>query len=324
MQQPLVPIVAQPLLSQNMGILVTFYSYKGGVGRTMALANIAVLMTAWGKRVLVVDWDLEAPGVEHFLAERAELASIQQGKGLIELLTELSEGTGVSDDVWRPLLQRISVPEVETPLFLLTAGARSHGYFKNVRKLDMKSFYEDRNGGHLIQGLRSAWRSHFEFVLVDSRTGITDIGGICTIQLPDILALVFTATEQSLEGAVDVAKKAASERQKLPFDRSIVPAVPIPSRFDTQTEREISQCWLERFETALAPLYGQWLPNTIDRRKFLERTKIPYVPYYSFGEAAGRRAGHHRFSRFRVCVRNGGSTHCERSSARRNPDGKPR
>jgi Mrp family chromosome partitioning ATPase len=104
-----------------MGTLVTFYSYKGGVGRTMALANIAVLMAAWGKRVLVVDWDLEAPGVEHFLAERAELASIQQGKGLIELLTELSEGTGVSDDVWRPLLQRISVPEVQAPIFLLTA-----------------------------------------------------------------------------------------------------------------------------------------------------------------------------------------------------------
>lgn len=268
-----------------MGTLVTFYSYKGGVGRTMTLANIAALMAAWGRKVLVVDWDLEAPGVEHFLAGRDELAPIQQRKGLIELLTQLSEGIGVSDAVWKPMLQQLRVPKVRNPISLLTAGARSHGYFRNVRKLDVKSFYEDRNGGHLIEGLRSAWRANFDFVLVDSRTGITDIGGICTIQLPDILVLVFTATDQSLQGAVDVAKKAAIERQKLPFDRSVVPALPIPSRFDTQTEQKIAQDWLSRFESALAPLYAQWLPKEIDRRKFLERTKIPYTPYYSFGEA---------------------------------------
>ena len=49
-----------------MSAIVTFYSYKGGVGRTMALANVAVLLSQWGKKVLMVDWDLEAPGLEHF------------------------------------------------------------------------------------------------------------------------------------------------------------------------------------------------------------------------------------------------------------------
>ena len=52
-----------------MGTLITFYSYKGGVGRTMALANVATLLATWGKSVLVIDWDLEAPGIEHFLAQ---------------------------------------------------------------------------------------------------------------------------------------------------------------------------------------------------------------------------------------------------------------
>jgi MinD-like ATPase involved in chromosome partitioning or flagellar assembly len=43
-----------------MSRLITFYSYKGGVGRTFALANIAVLLAKRGRKVLVIDWDLEA------------------------------------------------------------------------------------------------------------------------------------------------------------------------------------------------------------------------------------------------------------------------
>ena len=48
------------------GTVITFYSYKGGTGRTMALANIAWILAANGKRVLAVDWDLEAPGLHRF------------------------------------------------------------------------------------------------------------------------------------------------------------------------------------------------------------------------------------------------------------------
>src|SRR6266404_1163377 len=269
-----------------MGTLITFYSYKGGVGRTMAVANIATLLAMWGRRVLVVDWDLEAPGIEHFFFAKPELARIHQRKGLIDLLSELSERTetNVPNDAWSGLLVEAHIPKVDSPVHLLTAGARSQGYFRNVRQLDVKSFYEEKNGGYIIESLRNGWKSDFDFVLVDSRTGITDIGGICTIQLPDILAVVFAATEQSLVGAVEVAAKASVERQKLPFDRSMVPTFPVPSRFDTQTEQKIARDWLGRFEVAVSPLYNQWLPKAINRREFLELTKIPYAPYFSFGE----------------------------------------
>lgn len=140
-------------------------------------------------------------------------------------------------------------------------------------------------GGYAVEQLRGAWKSKFDFILVDSRTGITDIGGICTIQLPDILALVFTATYQSLFGAVDVANKAAIERQKLPFDRAQMPVFPLPSKFDTQTEHQIARKWLSMFEKAASPFYDSWLPAGLKRRDFLEVTKIPYTPYFSFGES---------------------------------------
>lgn len=47
----------------SAGTVVTFYSYKGGVGRTLALANIGVLLAKWSYRVLAVAWDLEGPGL---------------------------------------------------------------------------------------------------------------------------------------------------------------------------------------------------------------------------------------------------------------------
>jgi cellulose biosynthesis protein BcsQ len=268
-----------------MGTLITFYSYKGGVGRTMALANIATLLSQWGKKVLVVDWDLEAPGVEHFFfqTQAAELAAIQQKAGLIDLLTELQEKRA-NKDKWRNLIIEAKIPGTNCRIFLLTAGARNDDYFRSVRHLDVKEFYEEKDGGNIIESLRKQWRSEFDFVLVDSRTGVTDIGGICTIQLPDILALVFTATWQSLSGAVRIAIDAAEKRQHLPFDRSQIPILPLPSRFDTQTEHKVAQEWLERFEGSLASFYDAWLPLGTNRRDFLTATKIPYTPYFSFGE----------------------------------------
>jgi len=47
--------------------LFTFYSFKGGVGRSMALMNVAYTLAGRGRHVLVVDMDLEAPGLSGFL-----------------------------------------------------------------------------------------------------------------------------------------------------------------------------------------------------------------------------------------------------------------
>ena len=49
-----------------MMYITTFYSFKGGVGRTMALVNVAYELVRRGRRVLAVDFDLEAPGLETF------------------------------------------------------------------------------------------------------------------------------------------------------------------------------------------------------------------------------------------------------------------
>ncbi|MDT7777967.1 MAG: hypothetical protein QOC99_479 [Acidobacteriota bacterium] len=73
-------------------MIYTFYSYKGGVGRSMALANVAKWFYLHGLRVVIVDWDLEAPGLENFFFDpeepsgREQIQRVQDCPGLIDLL----------------------------------------------------------------------------------------------------------------------------------------------------------------------------------------------------------------------------------------------
>lgn len=58
------------------GKVITFYSYKGGTGRSMALANVACLLAQAAQQgqapgnILIVDWDLEAPGLHRFFRDQ--------------------------------------------------------------------------------------------------------------------------------------------------------------------------------------------------------------------------------------------------------------
>src|ERR1035438_4209500 len=95
-------------------MIYTFYSYKGGVGRSMALANVAECFYLQGLRVLMIDWDLEAPGLESFFFEPGVedptasdgaadtgkppalegVAMVQSKLGLIDMLTEYKRSYG--------------------------------------------------------------------------------------------------------------------------------------------------------------------------------------------------------------------------------------
>src|SRR5882724_5199890 len=68
-------------------MIYCFYSYKGGVGRSMALANVAEYLYRRGARVLMIDWDLEAPGLENFfLDSETKLTDVRSQLGVIDML----------------------------------------------------------------------------------------------------------------------------------------------------------------------------------------------------------------------------------------------
>lgn len=70
------------------GTVVSFYSYKGGVGRTLALANVAAALAGWGYRVLALDWDLEAPGLSHYFRTWVDAPAF----GLVDLVEQIAAG----------------------------------------------------------------------------------------------------------------------------------------------------------------------------------------------------------------------------------------
>lgn len=120
--------------------------------------------------------------------------------------------------------------------------------------------------------------------LIDSRTGITDSGGVCTIQLPDILVPVLIANRQTLDGTSDIIRRVQKARNDFDWDRPPATILPLAARFESRAEFTESQDWLSEISKTLAESYGDWLPKHIDTRKILERTKIPHVAKFSFGE----------------------------------------
>ncbi len=266
-----------------MGLIVTFYSYKGGVGRTMALANIAVLLSQMGRRVLIVDWDLEAPGLEQYFRKYISLADINK-PGLLDLFLSM-EGVCLNSSklTWRDLIIEVNVAG-RFPVSLITSGQKhDKGYIGRVIQFNWENFFSEFDGGEHIEDLRNEWREEFDLVLIDSRTGITDSGGICTIQMPDVIVLVFTANLQSIDGIKEIAQSAQSARQNLAYDRERILFFPLLSRFDSRAEFEISQYWLKYASESLVDFYD-WLPETYSAYDFLEQTKLPHIARFSFGE----------------------------------------
>ena len=67
-------------------MIFTFYSYKGGVGRSLALAHMGHAMAERGLRILLVDFDLEAPGLERYCGVATQAHSMRAHTGLIDLI----------------------------------------------------------------------------------------------------------------------------------------------------------------------------------------------------------------------------------------------
>lgn len=287
------------------GRIYTFYSWKGGVGRTMALANVGVQLARRGKRVLLVDWDLEAPGLDRYFrpsdratASQLSLTEASDRSGLLGLLTDAAANklqNGL-EHAWRSRCTQIEVsplprsprgnsaaPSPE-PLHLLGSGLGSSDYAMGLQEFSWKSFFMEHHGGEWLEQLRNQWREKYEIVLIDSRTGLTDSGGVCTVQMPDALVLVFTANTQSLEDGLAFLKGVHRTRALFPYERAPLTIVPLLARWEGDREVDLADGWLERMDPVIQPLVETWLPSDLPVRRLLERLRVPHVARFSFGE----------------------------------------
>ena len=263
---------------RRSGLVCTFYSYKGGVGRSMALANIAVLLSRLGQKLLVIDWDLEAPGLEQYFGP--QYRSLRKSTpGLVDLIG--SYGSEHSMD-WRECLLKAAIPQ-GAAVDILHAGRDDPGYSERLRALSWDRLF-DQGFGRYLEDMRRDWKQTYDYIFVDSRTGITDIGGICTILLPDYLLSLFTTSEQSVLGVKDAMTRARDAQRNLPLDRQRLIIIPIAARDESTTEYKRAAEWRKRFARELSGFYDDWIHKDETAESVLDYLKIPYIAYWSFGE----------------------------------------
>ncbi len=220
---------------------ITFYSYKGGVGRTLALLNVASVLAMNGSKVVAVDLDLEAPGF---------------GLSSLTKRPEETPHLGVSDFLFasrvpgpltaEPYIFRPELPEVEDRLLLMPTGTRAMELAGRVSE-----FYRDPAGdaASAFEVLVAEIEERFapDYLFFDSRTGLADIAGVCTVELPEVLVVFSGLNEQNVNGTERVLsmlrEHPARERSVAtmlvlsPLPRAADLPVPVPTLRETARVR---------------------------------------------------------------------------------------
>ena len=226
--------------------ITTFYSFKGGVGRTMALVNAAVTLALRGRRVLVVDFDVEAPGLDTFdvLQTRKEVP------GVIDFVTRYLE-LGQAPDAAEYIGECPDIGEEDGKLWIMPSG-RSNSYAANFNQVDWAELYDRQEGYLLFEDLKEQWNQLLrpDYVLIDSRTGHTDTCGICTRQLPDSVVVLFFPNEQNLRGLTEVVENIRSEATE-PRNKTIELHFVMSNVPDLDDEDRILESKIDAFQSQL-------------------------------------------------------------------------
>ena len=302
-------------------MIATFYSFKGGVGRSMAMANVARWLQLCGLNVVAVDWDLEAPGLESFLFDDAQAEATRAQQGLLDLLLQYLEdhaNLGLDSlpdrqaqqaallEVLPPirhLLQDVP-PPVSAPnseggaegggggsgsgvqigrLRLLSAGCRDGDRFAEyanaVQSFDWNDFYAQRHGLAYFDWLRERLAQECDVVLIDSRTGVTEMGGVCTRQMADVVVALVAPNRQNLEGSLRMVRSFCraslmQERMQRPLD-----VLMVPTRVDMSSDIK------DLFDRQFSPAAAEFVPASLRSSRLRPwDLRIPYITKYAYME----------------------------------------
>ena len=263
----------------------------------MAVANIAWLLASAGKSVIVLDWDLEAPGLHRYFRPFLIDKELTSSEGIIDFIIDFC------DEAIRPAVDgeqlppdwyvefadiarhRLSIDYEGFPsggkIDFIPAGQQGPTYATRVNSFNWQDFYQRLGGGAFIEATRERLRTQYDYVLVDSRTGVSDTAGICTVQLPDTLAIFFTYNNQSILGAAAVAESVADQRRQETRGRHRFRILPVPTRVD-QTERDKLDARKAFARVSFDP-FLEHISSTF-RLNYWDNVEIPYVPWFAYEE----------------------------------------
>lgn len=165
---------------------ITFFGLKGGVGRSTALSMLALHLAEMGKKVLVIDLDLESPGIGSMLLQNNDFPQF----GGVDWFVEDSVGQSDSQ-----LLSGIVANGVAGVRVVPAFGAVTDGYLSKLSRayIDGQSPHFESFTQRLrrfIESLEAQEKP--DFTLIDSRGGIHDLAAAAVTQL-GALALLFAS-----------------------------------------------------------------------------------------------------------------------------------
>lgn len=278
--------------------IVTFYSYKGGTGRTMAMANVAFVLANAGMKVLVVDWDLESPGLHRYFRPFLTDRDLTDSDGVIDMLVKFVTER-VDDDARAsdPFRHADFTNHVETlrwqhfprggRLDFLGPGRQeprdNQADYQSLYEISVSTFpwsqlFDGPDEAAFISRLRENMLSAgYDYVLIDSRTGVSDASGICTMLLPDVVVVGFAMNNQSIIGAAWVARLIRSQAPRS------VRVIPVPMRVEDGEQRRLDRRRIfaaYRFNDVLA----DQAPDSDQQVRRLAELEIPYKRFYAYEE----------------------------------------
>ncbi len=216
------------------------------------MMNTAFALVAEGKKVLVVDFDLEAPGLDTFALPNPA----NKNPGVVDFVCDYIK-TGIVPEIDEYAFRSSIDDSSKGELWFMPAGRRDQKYADLMNSINWTGLYDKRDGYLLLEDLKAQWKSYLkpDYVLIDSRTGHTDEGGICTRQLPDAVVCLFFPNRQNLIGLTRVVNRIRKEndirKEKFPGKDSITLHFVTSNVPDLDDENSILEKTLSDFETEL-------------------------------------------------------------------------
>jgi Mrp family chromosome partitioning ATPase len=189
----------RPQITENRKIpRVTLFGIKGGVGRSTALAMLAWDLARQGKKVLIIDLDLESPGIGQILLPKDYLADY----GVVDWLVEQAVGQADTELLTgmvavSPLAQN-TTGEIK---IIATAGKNEGDYLAKLSRVYMDITIDNKTCdfanrlAFLLKQLEE--KETPDIVLLDSRAGIHDIAASAITRLSDLALLFAVNTPQT-------------------------------------------------------------------------------------------------------------------------------
>jgi cellulose biosynthesis protein BcsQ len=279
-------------VSEDHPPVIAFYSFKGGVGRTTALTSFAIQRARTAETIVIVDLDLDAPGVGTLLGTGA--SDPEQRFGVVDYLIEspLHPEITLSDYYHRYLDIRASPPisiAGSGQIFVFPAGSMDSDYIAMLARLDLEPGTD--NAKHpLLQMLDHARKElKPDWILLDCRAGLSEASGFALSGLAHLTVLLGTTSTQSWDGLRLVIGRLGAERVRhgLPQVECLVVQTMTPE--NPQTAQLAESDFRIEAEEIFKHLYYVEDPTEEDDDKYwyvrdAESTDSPHQPsvlYYS-------------------------------------------